>query len=160
MSVSVPAQWNDICSPGRWSCCLLSSRLWKMGVMIMDREGSLREDGKSLGLYLLVQWFTKHSRSPIIYKVYARHWKVTNKMQLRSSHSIGEDSMCTKNVYLEKYMSRSNLGVQRKMGRAFSLDKLERISQRKGSMSGVLESGLFLLRIKSAPIWFPGKKIF
>lgn len=77
---------------------------------------------------------------------------MTNKMQLRSSHSIGEDSMCTKNVYLEKYMSRSNLGVQRKMGRAFSLDKLERISQRKGSMSGVLESGLFLLRIKSAPI--------
>lgn len=60
--------------------------------MIRDGEGSLREDGKSLGLCLLGQSFTKHSGGPIIYKVSAGHWKVTNKMQWRNAQSIGKDS--------------------------------------------------------------------
>ena len=59
--------------------------------MIRDGEGGVRDDGKSLGLCLLGQSFTKHSGAPVTYKVSAGHWKVTSRMRWRSFQSIGED---------------------------------------------------------------------
>lgn len=93
--------------------------------MIQDAEGHLREDGKSLGLCALGQSFTKQSRAPVIYKISVGPWKVTGKMQGRSFQSTGMGGTWAKMTVWENtyHESRSNLEVQRKMGRAFGLDR-------------------------------------